>query len=71
MFPEELMLRQAGAAQMAAGTSLSAWQKYRITTSTSPYGTTTTTKTMLQPYGDDPRDQRWIKAGFRYYGSKK
>ena len=30
-----------------------------------PY--TTYTKTMLPPYGDDPRDQKWIKLGIDYW----
>ncbi|WP_431311631.1 polymorphic toxin type 44 domain-containing protein [Pedobacter albus] len=59
-FTEEFMLKQAGAAQMAAGTSLPEWQKYLTTTTSTPYGTSTTIKVMLPPYGDDPRDQSWV-----------
>ena len=56
-FPEKFMLQQAGAAQMASGTSKPEWQIYQNTTST---------RDMLPPYGDDPRDQQWINAGFDY-----
>jgi len=28
-------------------------------------------KEMLPPYGDDPRDQDMIKAGFRFYEAQK
>jgi RHS repeat-associated protein len=69
-FPEKFMLQQAGAAQMASGTSKPEWQIYQNTTSTivSPTGgvTNVTTREMLPPYGDDPRDQQWINAGFDY-----
>lgn len=66
------MLKQAGAAQMKAGTSNPAWQVYRNTVvSRDGSGTPIRQRVMLPPYGDDPRDQSWIKAGFRYYDSHK
>jgi hypothetical protein len=73
MFSEKFMLQQAGAAQIGAGTSRPEWQQYTETTSTiTPLsGATTTTRTMLPPYGDDPRDQEWINAGFDYYDEQQ
>ncbi|WP_443946593.1 RHS repeat-associated core domain-containing protein [Pedobacter sp. AW1-32] len=68
--PSETLLIQAGKAQIAAGTSLPQWQKYMTTTTNTPYGGSTTSRHMLPPYGDDPRDQKWIKSGFNYYDKK-
>ncbi len=68
-FPKETLLIRAGKAQMDAGTSLPQWQNYRTTTTSTPYGTNSSTF-MLPPYGDDPRDQMWIKSGFNYYDKK-
>lgn len=62
-FPEKFMLEQAGKAQMASGTSKPEWQKY----GTNYRGG----KSMIEPYGDDPRDQQWIKSGFEYYKEHK
>ncbi|MDW3197411.1 MAG: DUF6443 domain-containing protein [Cytophagales bacterium] len=70
IFPQEFMLKQAGEAQMAAGTSRPEWQVYKEETRTTVNmgGVTTYKSKVLQPpYGDDPRDQKWIKAGFQYY----
>ena len=70
MFPQEFMLKQAGEAQMASGTSRPEWQVYKEETRTTVNlgGVTTYKSKVLQPpYGDDPRDQKWIKAGFQYY----
>lgn len=73
LFPQEFMLRQAGQAQIDAGTSRPEWQKY--TMRSYPCGKelqNTCTETILQaPYGDDPRDQSWIIAGFKYYQNMK
>lgn len=47
------------------------WQNYvivnvqRVSPSGIPY--TISVKQMLPPYGDDPRDQMWIKKGFDYW----
>ncbi|WP_346068065.1 DUF6443 domain-containing protein [Sphingobacterium siyangense] len=73
LFSEEFMLRRAGAAQMAAGTSLPEWQKYtrRMVIDGSGSGGVIFQKTLVAPYGDDPRDQKWIKAGFKYYETEK
>lgn len=68
--PSETLLIQAGKAQIAAGTSLPQWQKYRPTTTSTPYGGSNTSTYILPPYGDDPRDQKWIKSGFNYYDKK-
>jgi RHS repeat-associated protein len=67
LFTEQFMLKQAGEAQMNSGTSKPEWQKYKTETFYSPNGMPRQRKVMLPPYGDDPRDQRWIKSGFRYY----
>ena len=70
-FPEVFMLRMAGAAQVRSGTSRPEWQRYK--TDRVPTFTKNDRliwveeRTMLPPYGDDPRDQRWIKAGFQYF----
>jgi len=48
--PEEVLLRAAGWAQHGAGTSRSGYGNW--------YGSS--------PYGDDPNDQVWIKAGIDY-----
>ncbi len=71
LFSDEFMLRQAGDAQMAAGTSQPQWQKSTRRVITDGSGGVVVQKTLVAPYGDDPRDQRWIKAGFRYYEKKK
>jgi RHS repeat-associated protein len=55
LFPsEKFILKQAGEYQVKSGTSKPAWQK----------------DPDKPPYGDDPRDQRFIKAGFQYYKKK-
>jgi len=73
-FSEEFMLKQAGEAQMAAGTSKPEWQVYkeerRVDFSRSGNPTMRTERVIQPPYGDDPRDQRWIKAGFQHYKTK-
>lgn len=72
LFPEEMMLRQAGKAQIADGTSRPEWQINGESTVTSPTtGSSSTIRIMGSPYGDDPRDQMWIKAGFTYYKNRK
>jgi hypothetical protein len=52
------LLREAGRAQVEAGTSRRGWGDpgWRI----NPWGGT-------PPYGDDPVDQMWIDRGIRYY----
>jgi RHS repeat-associated protein len=54
-FPDFVLERAAGWAQGRAGTSKSEWGKW--------YGST--------PYGDDPNDQKQIKAGIDYYNQYK
>ncbi len=49
--PEQVLLRGAGAAQIAAGNSSPSFG--------SPLWNS--------PYGDDPRDQAWIREGIAYY----
>lgn len=57
-FSETVLLREAGRAQQAAGTSLSEWGSpgWRI----NPWGGS-------GAYGDDPADQKMIKEGIRYF----
>ncbi|MFD2584363.1 polymorphic toxin type 44 domain-containing protein [Pedobacter vanadiisoli] len=63
---EGFLLKNAGAAQMTAGTSRLEWQKYVTNTTVDSFGNTNTSKTMLPPYGDDPYDQKMIKLGIIY-----
>ena len=74
-FDEETILRQAGKYQIESGTSKPEWQIYKEESHTlvSPTGGIIFTKinVMQPPYGDDPRDQMWIKSGFDYYKEKK
>ncbi len=62
IFDEQTILREAGRAQIAAGTSRPEWgyPGSRL----SPYGG-------KPPYGDDPADQAQIKKGFAYYKAKE
>lgn len=66
---EEFLLRQAGEAQMAAGTSKPEWQIY--SPSLRYYGEQGQSYSMpgqmLPPYGDDPEDQKMIISGVNYY----
>jgi hypothetical protein len=76
LFPsEEFILRQAGEYQIRSGTSKKEWQP-TITVTRDNYvehgiKVKTTEVIKLPPYGDDPRDQKWIKAGFQYYENMK
>jgi RHS repeat-associated protein len=72
LFPdEEFILRQAGKNQMSKpGLSKPEWQKYKTYEVSGNWKTESSPRTiriMLPPYGDDPRDQKWIKSGFEYY----
>jgi RHS repeat-associated protein len=70
LFHEELLLRNAGNAQMAAGTSRLEWQKYESRYLNAGHGEQREVRgSMLPPYGDDPVDQHMIKQGFKYYNS--
>jgi hypothetical protein len=70
---ENFLLRQAGEAQIAAGTSRPEWQVYGP--SIHYYGEQGQNYSMqgpmLPPYGDDPEDQKMIKAGINYYNANK
>jgi hypothetical protein len=56
---------------MDAGTSKSEWQKHeRVLVGASRSGLVYANQ-LLPPYGDDPRDQFWIKLGYQYYNSHK
>ena len=70
IIPNEFALRKAGEYQIESGTSRPEWQRYEYIY-TSPYpGVFVKNKIALSPYGDDPRDQKWIKSGFDYYKLK-
>jgi RHS repeat-associated protein len=72
LFSEETILKQAGAYQIKSGTSRPEWQTYSEVTITSPTtGGSTVIRSLQPPYGDDPRDQMWIKSGFNYYKIRK
>ena len=70
-FPEEFTLNQAGVYQIKSKTSRPEWQPFKMTLSGAGYGGTYYAKELLPPYGDDPRDQGWIKEGFKYYNDNK
>lgn len=59
---ETTLLKEAGRAQQAAGTSKPEWGNpgHRL----NPFGGSGS-------YGDDPDDQKQIKLGFEYYMAKK
>ena len=65
LFSKTFMLQQAGDYQIKSRTSDPAWIMHAPTQVNSFYGTTSGGE-MLPPYGDDPRDQSWIKSGFDY-----
>ena len=72
LFPEEFALKQAGEYQIKSGTSKPEWQRYAESVVISPTtGTSFYQRGMLSPYGDDPRDQKWIREGFEYYKKNK
>ena len=57
-FTEKLLLKEAGRAQQAAGTSKSSWGYP---------GNRLCPWCGQPPYGDDPKDQKFIKQGVDYY----
>gem|GEM_PF-528040 len=57
--PLEVLLREAGRAQINSGTSRPEWN--------APPETPLWRWGGEAPYGDDPNDQRWIHLGYRYY----
>jgi hypothetical protein len=61
-FDETTLLREAGRAQQAAGTSKAEWNDpgWHM----NPWGGE-------PPYGDDPDDQEQIKKGFEYYYARQ
>ncbi len=67
-FPLYFALRAAGKYQITSGTSRKEWQVYRhdviVSHST---GLSYRNSYMIQPYGDDPNDQRWIREGYKYF----
>ncbi|MEM7482379.1 MAG: polymorphic toxin type 44 domain-containing protein [Acidobacteriota bacterium] len=55
--PERLLLREAGRAQQAAGTSLQDWGEPGLRVN--PFGGSGF-------FGDDPKDYHWIRLGYEY-----
>ena len=68
--PQNIALRGAGLYQIYSGTSNDKWlNNSLITISTmSPSGIISSSREIIMspPYGDDPRDQHWIKEGYKY-----
>jgi RHS repeat-associated protein len=71
LLTEKEILVEAGDNQIGNNRSKPEWQPVKKTTSSYniEHGmrVTETTSTRLPPYGDDPRDAKWIQAGFDYY----
>ena len=72
LFPSEnFILKEAGAYQIKSGTSKPEWQIFKDvqTPNYTKIGKLyyTTKQVMQPPFGDDPRDQKWIKSGFQYF----
>lgn len=72
LLTETEMLERAGEAQIKAGTSQPEWQiKVEVLKIVPDDGLGPTSyqkvQKLLPLYGDDPRDQNWIKAGFEYF----
>jgi hypothetical protein len=68
--PENILFKKAGEAQINQGTSKDEWQVYKTTFVPGSYVQGipgSYVKELVAPYGDDPRDQGWIKKGFEYY----
>ena len=73
-FSSGFLLQQAGAAQMAAGTSKPEWQVYGDRIVGTLHGGSRVIKGgggLVAPYGDDPHDQEMIKSGIKYYDANK
>jgi RHS repeat-associated protein len=73
LFPEDFILRQAGNYQIKSGTSMPEWQMYEDVNKISkpdPMCVTPIVPKLLPPYGDDPRDQMWIRKGIYDYKNK-
>ena len=70
-FPEDFTLRYAGQYQIKSGTSRPEWQKTETVLTGATYGGTIYSKILIAPFGDDPRDQKYIKEGFKYYTEHK
>lgn len=69
-FTDNILLQQAGQAQILAGTSLPEWQKFTTRRIPMERGYMNI-KTPAPPYGDDPRDQEMIKKGFKFFEQSK
>ena len=68
--PKQIALKGAGYYQIYSGTSSPNWiagKLMEISTMT-PSGIISTSREhiMLAPYGDDPKDQHWIRQGYKY-----
>jgi RHS repeat-associated protein len=74
LFPEDFILRQAGNYQIKSGTSKPEWQQYEninLMPKPDPMSSAPVVPQMLPPYGDDPRDQLWIRQGMSDYVKTK
>jgi len=65
---EQFLLQQAGAAQIRDDTSQPQWQKGHYE-NLPGLGVSMSTWISDPPYGDDPRDQGFIKQGFSYFNT--
>lgn len=70
VFTENMLLIEAGRAQIKSKTSKPEWIKEVHQGGLGTRGVPSH-KYLLPPYGDDPRDQGWIKEGFEYYYKNK
>jgi RHS repeat-associated protein len=71
-FSQDFALKQVGNAQMNSGTSKREWQIYgpqQVVGST--FEAPIYARPILPPYGDDPRDQSFIKEGYQYHNENK
>jgi hypothetical protein len=72
LFPEMFVLRQAGNYQIKSGTSKKEWQEdARLLFLPNPMSAGPVVHQVKAPYGDNPRDQMWIKKGFADYKESK
>lgn len=71
LFTESFILKHAGAYQIKSGTSKPEWQVHKkVKVPVMLNGgkqVIIEQNVVLPPYGDDPRDRRWIQSGFEYY----
>lgn len=73
LFTEKFALLMAGLYQIYSGTSRPEWIQFQDSPSSiitqTGYSSKIYIKTMSPPYGDDPRDSKWIIEGFNYWNN--